>query len=410
MDQWGLATDRGRKLEPLPPGDWTDAMTEGDGVAARGRTRVAVDTLTVSPRSGGIRVYLLELLQSIDPVARESFLLICSASNGKVFSELSGFRRVVVPWPTKSKAIRVASQQLAVPLIARWAGADVLFAPVDFAPLLPLIPTVTAFHSSHINYVEGVDRQRPLKRLYQRIMLPFTVRSSECVIAISDYVSQTLTSQLGLAAQKIVVVHHGGGFIERARRKGWEPKPWDRRSGGVLFVGTLFRHKNVARLIEAYAAMTRKHETAVGLTVAGRDHAGERPRLEGLCRRLGVGDQVTFTGWIGDSEMLRLFSEARLLVTLSELEGFGLPVVEAMQADIPVIIADRGALPEVARGCARRVDPYDTPEVAGAMRAVLTDTELRASMIRCGRERGPHFSWERAAAETCQVLWSAGKR
>jgi alpha-1,3-rhamnosyl/mannosyltransferase len=122
--------------------------------------------------------------------------------------------------------------------------------------------------------------------------------------------------------------------------------------------------------------------------------------LRSLAENLGVADRVRFPAWVSDAELEALYASATCFVLPSLIEGFGLPVLEAMARGVPVACSDRPALPEVVGDAALLFDPTDQAAVTDAVRRLLTDKELRESLSARGLERARQFSWRRTAEAT----------
>jgi alpha-1,3-rhamnosyl/mannosyltransferase len=119
-----------------------------------------------------------------------------------------------------------------------------------------------------------------------------------------------------------------------------------------------------------------------------------------------VGDRVLFTGWVDDADLEGFYAAATAFVYPSLMEGFGMPVLEAMRRGVPVACSDVSALPEVAGDAAELFDPRDPAAIAAALRTLLSDPQRRDELVRRGHERHPLFTWERAARETQAVYES----
>jgi glycosyltransferase involved in cell wall biosynthesis len=167
----------------------------------------------------------------------------------------------------------------------------------------------------------------------------------------------------------------------------------------VLCVSTLHPHKNLDRLIRAYARRKRDWR----LVIAGmRGFFAEA--LDRLIRELGLVDSVELTGWIPREELLQFYGRAQAFVYPSTFEGFGMPVLEAMAAGIPVACADIPPLREVAGEAALFFDPLNEDAIAGALDRITMDAGLRAKLAEAGPERAREFTWERTARETLAAL------
>jgi alpha-1,3-rhamnosyl/mannosyltransferase len=169
----------------------------------------------------------------------------------------------------------------------------------------------------------------------------------------------------------------------------------------ILAVGTLFPHKNYPRLLEAYSLLPGAVQFP--LVCAGLK-GNQFNRLQDLRRELRIPEEkVTFLGFVNDSVLRTLYRHARLFVMPSFFEGFGLPVLEAMSSGCPVCCSRAASLPEVAGDAAAYFDPFDVKGIATAVIRVLTEEQLRLSLISKGFEQACRFSWLRAARETLAV-------
>jgi len=210
-----------------------------------------------------------------------------------------------------------------------------------------------------------------------------------------------------VARERLVPIYLGGGIGERAALPvgalmGRAPP----RNGVVLFVSSLFAHKNADHLIRAYARL----EAAPPLVLIGKDVDGARARLERLAADLGVQKRVSFLGQVSDDVLLEWYRRARVLVYPSSVEGFGLPLAEAMWLGVPIIASNRTSVPEVAGDAALIVDPDDIDSLAQAIREVVTNEELWRSLVARGLLRRGLFSWRLTASRTVEVLLDAARR
>jgi alpha-1,3-rhamnosyl/mannosyltransferase len=177
----------------------------------------------------------------------------------------------------------------------------------------------------------------------------------------------------------------------------------------VLYFGSNKPHKNVPRLVQAFAqARIEAQGSRIELVVAG--HWDERyPEAKQAAERLGLKDTVKFIGPVKDADLPALYGGAELFVFPSEYEGFGLPVLEAMACGAPVVCSSRSSLPEVAGDAALLCDPQDVESLARTIEQALTDRDLRAALQQRGLARAAQFSWEQAAQRTLGVYRSTGE-
>lgn len=223
--------------------------------------------------------------------------------------------------------------------------------------------------------------------------------TADHVIAISAYTAGEVEARLGIPRHRITVCRPG--------RPAWPVRMAAPPAslGYLLFVGTLEPRKNVGGLLEAYGRLVSRHPQAPPLVLVGRTVAESAPVLEQLNQHPFVG-RVQHRGYIPDGERAALYAGATALILPSFLEGFGLPVLEAMTVGVPVIASDRGALPEVLGDAGLLVSPDDPEELAAAMHRVSTDQRLATTLGARGARRSLIFDWT-ASATTLRELYEA---
>jgi glycosyltransferase involved in cell wall biosynthesis len=177
----------------------------------------------------------------------------------------------------------------------------------------------------------------------------------------------------------------------------------------VLYVGNIKPHKNLVRLIEAFAELRRTGFDEVKLLIIG-DQISKLPALRRAVHSHKLHKHVRFLGYVSDQTLGILYRLASAFVFPSLYEGFGLPPLEAMASGTPVVTSNVSSLPEVAGDAAVLVDPYDVDSIVDGMRRVLTDPVLAADLRRKGIERAREFSWERSVEKTRQVYQEIGGR
>lgn len=172
----------------------------------------------------------------------------------------------------------------------------------------------------------------------------------------------------------------------------------------ILYVGTLQPRKNVARLIEAYAKIVKENsDIKEDLVIVGKKGWLYEEILEAP-RKFDVEGRVKFLHFVSDEELTSLYQHATCFVLPSLYEGFGLPVLEAMVNECPVITSNVSSLPEVGGDAALYVDPENTDDIARKMEKLLCSPDLQKELIKKGKEQVKKFSWEKTAQETLDVL------
>jgi glycosyltransferase involved in cell wall biosynthesis len=224
------------------------------------------------------------------------------------------------------------------------------------------------------------------------------------VIAVSQATADDLQAAYAVNRRKIDVIYEATvpATLARAAYPPGLVRPY------ALYVGTIQPRKNLVRLAQAYAKLVSAHGIEWDLVLAG----GLGWRSDEVLRDIdavGLPDRIHRLGYLDEDELQALLQGARLSCYVSLYEGFGLPVLEAQAAGVPVMTANNSALPEVAGDAAILVDPTDVDAIADAMLRLSSDEALRQRLIAAGHANVARFSWSKAARETLAVLIKAGQ-
>ena len=216
---------------------------------------------------------------------------------------------------------------------------------------------------------------------------------ADLVIAVSAFTGRQVEEYLGVAAGRIRVIHHG--VMPR-------PIPVVEREKVVLCVGAIQRRKNQAALVRAFRAMPADWT----LVLAGGNGFGAEETLREIAESPCAG-RIRVTGYLTEGEIAEWYGRAGIFAFPSLDEGFGMPVLEAMAAGVPVIAGNRSALPEVVGGVggavAVLIDPGSDGELAGALELLAWDEKRRAELAVLGRAHAARFRWADAVAATAAV-------
>ena len=213
--------------------------------------------------------------------------------------------------------------------------------------------------------------------------------AADLIVTVSAFTASQVEHYLGVPADRIRVIHHG--VIPR-------PIPNLAREKVVLCVGAIQKRKNQALLMRAFRAMPEDWT----LVLAGSEGYAAQIALD------DASDRIVITGYLTEEELARWYARASIFAFPSLDEGFGMPILEAMAAGVPVIAGNRSALPEVSGDAAELVDPESVEQLAAALVRLATDEERRRELIARGRERARQFTWESAVEKTYAVYRELG--
>jgi len=244
------------------------------------------------------------------------------------------------------------------------------------------------------------------RRLFDRFGR-FTLARS---LAVSDYVEETLVRRAGFNSERVTSTHEAidDVYFDRSPL----PSTDDIPDSFLLHVSNAGPKKNLQTVLRAFACLVGDHD--LSLIVAGR---GWESKCRSLAVSLGIDHRVTFTGYISQERLLRLYDNTRCFVFPSYHETFGLPNVEAMARGAPVVTSDRFAIPEIVADAALKVaDPGDPQAVATAIERVLTDERIRSRLVEAGPDRARLFQWDRhldkvvGAYKSCRQSTTSDRR
>ncbi|MEX2032199.1 MAG: glycosyltransferase family 1 protein [Dehalococcoidia bacterium] len=296
-------------------------------------------------------------------------------------------------------ARHLATVMLGLPARAARRGLDVLHSPANVGPLLAprVAKVVTLLDLIPLHQGEGWEAGRRARFAMGTLGLA-SARRADRVIAISEAAKRDFVETAGLSAEKIDVTPLGVRVDERVEATP-EAELRARLDLGpgqvILSVAQKRPYKNLGALVRALPDL----EADTRLVLAGSSTAHE-DELRALAASLRVSDRVRFTDWLPERDLEGLYRAATCFALPSLIEGFGLPVLEAMARGLPVACSDRYALPEVTGGAAVLFDPEDQGAVTGAMRKLLADEALRSELARKGRGQARLFTWARTARAT----------
>ena len=290
---------------------------------------------------------------------------------------------------------------------------DVFFTPTHYAPRFSPVPTVVSVMDlSFLRFPELFAE----KDLYQlKNWTKYSVGKASHVITISNSSKNDIIKAYKIPADRVSVVYPGIKQVTTLNPHVYSMSELKTKykisDNYILSVGTLQPRKNTARLIEAFAKIRKSKKYAdsdLMLVVVGKKGWLYEDILSAP-ERFGVTESVKFLDFVSDEDLISLYKNAQCYVFPSLYEGFGLPVLEAMKFDCPVITSNVSSLPEAAGDAALYVDPLDIEDIAKKIQKVLEDKDLRRGLIKKGREQVKKFSWEKSAKETLAILEEVGR-
>lgn len=296
---------------------------------------------------------------------------------------------------------RLAWTQLRLPDLARQHRASLIFTPAPEGYLgRQVIPQVVMVHD-----LRPITHPKcSLQSIYFRSWVPPLLRSCQHLLTNSEFTASEIQRCVGIPEDRISVVPLGYDPVLFHPDAGLDSASPQRPY--FLHVGQAYPHKNLRRLIQAFAPLAVS-EPELSLILVGKPHPTETPVLKRLVAELGLGGQVVFRPYVSATALPDLYRGALALVYPSLWEGFGLPVLEAMACGTPVLTSLGSGTEEVAGGAALLISPVETKDLTDAMQQLIEYPGLRDRLRGAGLLRASHFSWDRVAVHTREVLQKA---
>ena len=378
--------------------------------------RVGLNLVPIGPRAGGVGSYASELTAALaarDDVQLHLFVSRDAPDGLVPTGAVRGMRLTRFPVRISGPPLHLVAQFGALPALAAFHRLDVVHTPANVGPVR--IPGVAALITVYdtIWAQAGGDWDTAAAVGSMRRLASMTVPRADRIMTGSAHAAADLRDLYGLPPDRIDLAP-GGVRVEPGAPATGEADLRARLGLGdgevVLCVAQKRPYKNHELLVRA---LSDERLSGVHVVLPGSPTPYE-DTLHRLSADLGVADRVHLPGWLDDSDLEGLYRLATCFALPSRLEGFGLPVLEAMARGVPVACSNRTALPEVAGDAAILFDPDDLGAAADALVDVLRNSNLRRDLIARGRERAARFTWEATAEATVtsyrRALASRGRR
>ena len=368
--------------------------------------RIAFDGTTLTPGRTGVGYYTEHLLQHLAREVEQSGDEIVVVSNKPIDTQRPLPDHVRVHQGHRFP-VRIGWMQLRAARALEVVRPDIAHFTNGMIPIGSPVSTIVTIHDMSLRLYPHCH---PLRRLLlNRPLMHVAIRQAASIVTVSESARRDLLRLHGVAADRVSVVHEAaspafrpiddGAELERVRAH------YNLPSRFVLYVGTIEPRKNLARLVDAFAAARargmQQHLVCVG------PYGWSSRDLSGRIERLGLKGVVHFTGYARFDDLPAIYNLGDFFVFPSLYEGFGLPVVEAMACGVPVITSKTSSLGEIAADAAETIDPTSTEALTDAIVRLATDQDRRRELAQRGLRRSRMFSWTQTAKEMLAVYHRA---
>jgi glycosyltransferase involved in cell wall biosynthesis len=358
--------------------------------------RIGIDIKAFKNGSTGIARYLRSLMDELQIVDRDNdyFLFTCAPSTYKIVNPK--WQIIVTPW----KLPGILWQQLILPKLLVRYKINTLWAPEQICPIYcsKAIKIITTVHD--LTFIRFPETSQVSNRWIQRVLFPQTINRSSIIIPVSVFIRREIeqTYLRKFKNKQIEPVFNGS--------PNWMvPQNYsiDKRQNHLFFPGNLEPRKNLPRLIKSLELLHEKHGLSVPLHLAGP--AGwKNNTLFSLIENSPIKHLVTHLGYLSEEALQKEYLECKALVYPSLYEGFGLPVLEALALDCPVLTSKNTVMEEIAGDAALYFDPTNHESISETIKALYSASFKRMSILRHRDEICARYSWKREAKKLLSLI------
>jgi len=367
--------------------------------------KIAVNTrLLLEGRLEGLGWFTYQTMKRIvNDHPEHEFFFLFDRPYSKKFIFGDNVTPVVVHPPTRHPLLWYFWFEWALPRVFKRIQPDVFVSTDGYLSLRSKVRTVDVIHD--INFEHYPNNIRWSMRRYLQYYFPRFAQRADRIVTVSEYSKSDIAETYGINPNKIDVAYNGASNTfrplsviekEQVRIEYSEGQPY------FIYVGALLPRKNIARLLRAFDIFKTSTQSQVKMLIVGAKMF-KTSDIYSTLKNLKYKNDVIFTGHLPQGKLEFTAGAALALTYVSYFEGFGIPLVEAMRADVPIITSNATSLPEVAGSAALLCDPFSEQSIANAMVSMYSDDNLRIKLIAEGRKRCQLFNWD----STADALWKS---
>lgn len=350
-----------------------------------------------------VALELIKQLQIID-TQNEYFIFVNTMEDKESLQETANFKIVYL----KESSYPVW-EQYHLPKAVKKYKLDVLHCTSNTAPLYTSVPLVITLHDiiylEKWNFTQGTAYQI-VGNLYRRWNVPQVVKKARHIITVSNFERGRIADYFKLPTHQLSAIYNGVGIhfkkvsnlaeLERTKRTYHLPDNF------IFYLGNTDPKKNVMGVLKAFSILKKRGNLDTKLLMLDID----RDYLLNIMQQIndiGLMNDIVFSGYVPNKDLPAIYSQASLFLYPSLRESFGIPLVEAMACEVPIITSNTSSMPEVALDAALLVDPNNPYEIAETIHKLQTDLSLQKQLIQKGLERATHFTWKSNAERTLEI-------
>lgn len=352
----------------------------------------------------GIERYILETLNHLLKIDRKNNYSLFLSSQRQIpdIIQAPNITFNYTTTNTEARLRRIIWEQLTLGKEILKRKIDIFHGPSFVVPFLKSCKNIITIYD--LAFLASPESFTIITRLYFKIFLTPSIYLADHIIAISQATKKDIIKYFKINPEKISIVYGAlSPSIKKVINKNIlqeTKKKYNLPDKYILFTGLISPRKNIVRALHAYA---RIHiEIPHKFVITGKKGWLYNDVFKTV-KKLNLEKKVIFTGYVPDNDLCALYTLSDIFIFPSLYEGFGLPILEAMTCDAPVITSNISSMPEVAGNAALLVNPYNIQEITEAIKKLYTDKKLRQTLIKKGRNQIKKFTWKKSAQETLKI-------
>ncbi len=321
----------------------------------------------------------------------------------KSYIYASNVTPVIIPPPARHPILWYIWFDISIAIWLKKNKPDLFLSLDGYACLNTQVKQLCVFHDLAFEHFEDGISKIQLK--YMRKYTPKFAKKVDKLATVSQYSKNDIVQKYGIDPNKIDVVYNGANELFKPLNTEEKTAIKNQYSQGIdyfLYVGSIHPRKNVATLLQAFDGFKKQTNSNCKLLLTGR-MAWKTDKVNAIYSQMEFKDDVLFTGYLSNEELAKVTASAFAMCYVSLFEGFGIPIIEAMQSGVPVICSNTSSMKEIGEAASIQVNPTSIESICHAMKMLYTDTNLQQTLITKGFERQAHFSWDK----TADLLWQS---
>ncbi|NQU34950.1 MAG: glycosyltransferase family 4 protein [Bacteroidetes bacterium] len=367
--------------------------------------KIAVNTrLLLKNKLEGIGWFTYESLKRIVLSHPEhQFYFIFDRPTNDEFIFADNVTPVVIGPPARHPILHYIWFEISLPRALKKINPDVFVSPDAYLSLASKYSDLIVIHD--LNFEHFPEHMQWLVRKYYTYFTPRYAKKAKRIATVSEFSKNDIIKQYGIDPNKIDVVYNGANELFKPIHKEDIKSIKEKFTGGndyFVFVGALNPRKNLQNIFKAFDQYKDRYKTNAKFVVVGvKMYWSEE--IKSVYVKMKYKTDVIFTGRLEPDDLSKVVGSAIALVYASVFEGFGIPIIEAYNAEVPVITSNVTSMPEISGDAALLVDPSSIEQISDAMHKISSDKAFANSLVEKGRKRRADFSWEK----TSESLWQS---